>query len=142
MYEIILWLALMVVLCVIEAGTVNLVSIWFAIGALAALIAAALGGPFWLQVVLFVAVSAAALVLTRPLVKKRLASKPEATNADAVFEQPATVTERIDNNQAVGTVSVGGKLWTARSEDCVPIEAGTRVRVVSIQGVKLIVKPL
>ncbi|MBQ8929038.1 MAG: NfeD family protein [Oscillospiraceae bacterium] len=138
---IVLWLILMVILFGIEAATVNLVSIWFALGALGALIAAIAGGQLWLQVTVFVVVAAVTLLLTRPVLKKRLAVRHQPTNADKVYELPAVVTERIDNEAGTGAVSSGGKIWTARSADCVPIEAGTRVKVLSIEGVKLIVTP-
>jgi hypothetical protein len=77
----------------------------------------------------------------RPVLKKRLAVRHQPKKADKVYERPAVVTERIDNEAGTGTVSSGGKIWTARSADCVPIEAGTRVKVLSIEGVKLIVTP-
>lgn len=141
MNMIILWLVLMVGLLILEASTVNLVSIWFAIGSLGALITAIAGGPLWLQLVVFVIVSLISLLLTRPILAKKLKPRHQATNADMVFEQPAVVTERVDNDSATGTVRVGGKIWTARSADCSVLEPGTRVRVQSIQGVKLIVLP-
>ena len=139
MIEKIVWLALLVVLVVVEASTVNLVSIWFAFGALGALIAAIAGGPLWLQIALFFVLSVVSLLLTRPILTKKLKPSHVSTNADKVYEQPAVVEDRVDNEASTGTVKVGGRLWTARSADCSVLEPGTRVRVQSIQGVKLIV---
>ena len=133
------WLAAFVVLCVAEAVTVNLVSIWFALGALAALIAAALGAAVWLQVTLFLLVSALTLVLTRPLAKRLLARHHVPTNTDRVLGKTCEVTEAIDNTAGTGAVYVDGKTWTARSLDGEPIPAGTLVQAQSVEGVKLIV---
>jgi len=138
---IIIWLALMLVLFAVEAATINLVSIWFALGALGALITAIAGGEIWLQITVFVVIAVVTLLLTRPVLKKRLSPKHEPTNADIVFSRPAVVAEPIDNEAGTGTVNSGGRIWTARSLDGVPIEAGRRVTVKSIEGVKLIVTP-
>ena len=135
------WLVAMVVFLVIEALVPGLVSLWFAVGALAAVLAAALNAPIWLQLVWFFVVSVAALWLTRPLVKKYVNSKVQPTNADAVIGRECLVTEDIDNIRATGRVKVGGMEWTARSEkDDVKFAAGDVVTAVAIEGVKLIVK--
>ena len=63
---IIFWLALFVILLIIEIITVGLATIWFAGGSMAALIVAAVGGPVWLQVILFFVVSFVLLFFTRP----------------------------------------------------------------------------
>jgi len=135
------WLVAMVVFLVIEALVPGLVSLWFAVGALAAVLAAALHAPIWLQLVWFFVVSVAALWLTRPLVKKYVNSKVQPTNADAVIGRECLVTEDIDNIRATGRVKVGGMEWTARSEaEDVKFPTGTVVTAVAIEGVKLIVK--
>ena len=135
------WLVAMVVFLVIEALVPGLVSLWFAVGALAAVLAAALNAPVWLQLVWFFVVSVAALWLTRPLVKKYVNSKVQPTNADAVIGRECLVTEDIDNIRATGRVKVGGMEWTARSEkDDVKFSSGAVVTAVAIEGVKLIVK--
>ena len=135
------WLVAMVVFLVIEALVPGLVSLWFAVGALAAVLAAALNAPVWLQLVWFFVVSVAALWLTRPLVKKYVNSKVQPTNADAVIGRECLVTEDIDNIRATGRVKVGGMEWTARSEaEDVKFPTGTVVTAVAIEGVKLIVK--
>ena len=138
----IVWLALLVLFAAAEAVTVGLTSIWFAAGALAALIAALLGGALWIQITLFLAVSLLCLAAVRPLAKKLLNSRVEATNADRVIGAEAQVTEDIDNIHGKGAVVVRGMTWSARSEDGNPITAGVRVRVLRIEGVKVFVEPL
>lgn len=125
----------------VEAATAGLVSIWFAAGAVAGLIAAWLGAGVAAQVVLFAVVSAAALAVTRPLVRRYAAGKAVPTNLDRVLGDTGRVTETIDNARSAGAVYVDGKTWTARSADGSVIPAGTRVIVERIEGVKLLVKP-
>ena len=134
------WLFAMIALFVIEAAIPGLVSIWFAIGALAALISALVNAPLWLQIAWFFIVSVALLILTRPLVKKYVNGKVQPTNADVVIGKEAVVFEEINNVRGTGAVRVGGKQWTARSEDGAVIGNGKVVTVLRIEGVKLIVK--
>ena len=135
------WVVALVVFLIVEAVTAGLVSIWFVFGSLVALICAALGAAVWLQIFWFVIVSVAALVLTRPLVKRYVDSRSVATNADRSIGRTAVVTERIDNLAATGAVKLDGVVWTARStDDAVAIETGERVTVRAIEGVKLIVE--
>ncbi|MBR5381729.1 MAG: NfeD family protein [Oscillospiraceae bacterium] len=138
---IFVWLGALIVFGAFEAISVGLTSIWFALGSFAALIAALLKGPLWLQIVLFVVVSAVTLIFTRPLAKKYINSRRVATNADRVFTITGVVREDIDNLQAKGVVAVDGKDWSARSLTGEPIPAGTKVRTKKIDGVKLIVVP-
>lgn len=135
------WVVALIVFLIVEAVTAGLVSIWFVFGSLVALICAALGAAVWLQIFWFVIVSVATLVLTRPLVKRYVDSRSVATNADRSIGRAAVVTERIDNLAATGAVKLDGVVWTARStDDAVAIEAGERVTVRAIEGVKLIVE--
>lgn len=135
------WLAAMVVLLIVEAIVPGLVSIWFAIGALAALIAALLNAPLWLQVVWFLAVSVASLVLTRPLAQRYVNAKVQPTNADALIGRDCVVTEGIDNLAGTGAVKIDGKVWTARAEDeNEKYAVGEIVKALKIEGVKLIVR--
>ncbi|MBQ7896438.1 MAG: NfeD family protein [Oscillospiraceae bacterium] len=135
------WLVAMVALLLLEAVVPGLVSIWFALGAFAALLSAMLNAPLWLQLFWFVLVSVAALWFTRPLVKKFVNGRVQATNADVVIGKDALVIEEIDNIRGTGAVSVAGKEWTARSEDAdVKISSGEIVNVLRIEGVKLIVE--
>lgn len=133
------WVIAMIVFLIVEGVTLGLTSLWFAFGSLAALISAMFGAPTWMQVVWFLVISGAALAATRPLAKKYLNSKCQPTNADLVIGASGIVTETIDNLHATGAVSVGGKIWTARSQDESVIEANTEIRVEAIHGVKLIV---
>lgn len=137
----VVWLVAMVVLLIIEGIVPGLVSIWFALGALAALIAALVGAPVWLQVVWFLVVSIAALVLTRPLAKKYVNGRAEPTNADRIIGKDCVVTEEINNILGTGAVTAEGKVWTARMErDGETAAPGQVLRVLRIEGVKLIVE--
>ena len=136
----IFWLAAFIVFAAGEAVTVGLVSVWFAVGALAALFATALGAGLWLQITVFLGVSALALALFKPLSSKFLKPKVSATNADRVIGSTALVTETIDNAQAQGQVKVNGQVWSARSAQDIVIPAGTDVRVLRIEGVKVMVE--
>ena len=132
------WLILCLVLAGVEAVTVQLVSIWFALGALAAMLPAILGTNFTVQLSVFVVVSVLLLAVTRPLVKKKLAVKKVETNAKAVIGQVGVVTEEVTAVQ--GRVEVDDLSWSARSQTGEPIAPGEEVLVKEIQGVKLIVE--
>ena len=138
---IVFWVAAIVAFVVIELATVGLASIWFALGALCALIAALLGAQLWLQIVWFIIISIAALILTRPLVKKYINAKTHATNADRVIGARAVVKERIDALAGTGAVLADGKMWSARTPDGSVLEPNTIVVIREIQGVKLVVEP-
>ena len=136
------WLGAIVLFGIIEAVTAGLVSIWFVMGAAAALLAAILGIGTTVQILLFIAVSAAALVMTRPLVRRYTQGKSVPANADRVLGQRAKVTETIDNENSTGAVYVDGKTWSARSADGSVIPAGVQVRIEKMEGVKLFVTSL
>lgn len=135
------WLALAVVMAVLEAVTVQLVSIWFVVGGLAACITSLLTDSLLIQVAVFIGATALALVITRPLVRRLKDKKAEPTNADRYVGKTAVVLSAIDNGRAEGMVKVDNQKWTARSADGRPIEAGASVTVTAIEGVKLIVVP-
>ena len=139
--NVVFWAVAVVAFIILELATVGLASIWFALGALCALIAALLGAPVWLQIVWFVIVSVATLLLTRPLAKKYINSKTMATNADRVIGSKAVVKERIDELAGTGAVLADGKMWSARTADGAVAEPGEIVTVQEIRGVKLIVEP-
>lgn len=136
----IVWTAAIILFGVVEAATAGLVSIWFVAGALVALIAAFVDASLVVQIILFLVVSAAALALTRPMLRKITNAKAIPTNADRVLGETAKVTETIDNENSTGAVYVDGKTWSARSTDDAIIPAGSRVYIESMQGVKLLVK--
>lgn len=138
-YQIV-WLALLIIFAVAEAATVGLTSVWFAIGSLGALVCALAGGNIWLQLGIFIVLSLVCLVALRPLAKKYLNNRVEPTNADRVIGQEARVTQDIDNIQGTGAVTIGGVTWTARSEHDTPIPTGAMVRVLRIEGVKVMVE--
>lgn len=137
----IVWLLLLVVFLAAEAATVSMVSLWFAVSALVALLVALLGGPGWLQGTLFLVISAVLLALLRPLVKRYVTPRITATNVDSVIGSTGLVTTAIDNVSAVGQVKLGAMEWTARSTSGQPIPVGTLVKVDKIEGVKAYVTP-
>jgi membrane protein implicated in regulation of membrane protease activity len=136
----IVWTAAIILFGVVEAVTAGLVCIWFVAGALVALVAAFVDAPLSVQIILFLVVSAAALALTRPVLRKITNATATPTNADRVLGEFAKVTETIDNENSTGAVYVDGKTWTARSTDGSVIPAGERVCIESMEGVKLLVK--
>lgn len=136
------WLVLLVAFLVVEAATVTLVSLWFAAGALLALLASLLGAVVWLQVAVFLAASAVALAALRPVAKKFIHPKVTATNVDAVIGSTGLVTVSVDNVTAAGQVKLGAMVWSARSTSGDPIPQGTLVRADRIEGVKVFVTPV
>lgn len=135
-----MWVAAFAVFLIVEAAVPGLVSIWFAVGSLAAFASALLGAAIWLQFVWFFLISVIMLIATKPLAEKYINAKAKPTNADMVIGKTCCVTEKIDNFAPCGAVSVDGKVWTARSEDGSLIEEGTKVTILRIEGVKVIVK--
>lgn len=135
-----LWMIVIVLLLLIEFATSALTTIWFAGGALIAILCSVFGGPVWLQVVLFIAGSAILLLLTRPVAVKILHKGSVATNADSLIGHDAVVTEKIDNLRGTGAVRINGQEWTARNIDSdETIEKDEVVMVLMIEGVKLLV---
>ena len=137
-----IWMGLLLVFGIGEAITVGLTSIWFAAGALAALICSLAGGNMALQVILFFVVSALSIAAFRPIAQKYISNKVQPTNVDSIIGREVLVTEKISNLQAVGAVSVGGLTWSARSTDSAEIPVGTPVRIRRIEGVKVIVEKI
>ena len=135
-----IWVGVMVIFGVLEAATVGLTSIWFVVGAIGGLIVSMLGGQIWLQLVVFFIVSIGSMIAARPLVVKYINQATTATNADRVLGAIARVTEAIDNTVPMGAVYVDGKTWSARSESGEKIAAGTLVRVLRMEGVRLFVE--
>lgn len=140
MNSLYVWVAVIIISVGFEAFSLSLSSIWFGVGALAALIAASIGLNLSAQLLIFVIFSAALLILVRPFCRRFLRSQGEATNADRIVGESAIVTEEIDNVQQTGAIKIFGQLWTARSTDDAPIPVGATVRVVEIKGVKAIVE--
>ena len=138
----VVWIIAVVVLLIIEGLTAGLVTIWFAIGAVVALICCLIGAPLWLQLAVFLVVSFVTLLVTRPLAQKYLNSKTQPTNADRLIGKECIVTEMIDNVAGTGAVTVGGQVWTARCVSDVVVQPNARATVRRIEGVKLIVEPI
>ncbi len=138
--EVILWLVLFIVFLVVEVITVSLTCIWFAAGALIALILALFNVPIVVQVIVFAIVSIVLMIFTKPILSKKLLANREKTNYESAIGQNVKVTEQINNIENKGTVILNGLEWTARSVDDRIIEAGAIVEVVKIKGVKVIVK--
>lgn len=137
----ILWLALGIVFAVTEGLTVQMTAIWFALGAAGGALTALLGGSPMTQFIVFVVLAAALLIFTRPFVKRVLTVKKESTNADRLIGETAVVLEEINNDLSTGRVSVSGLGWMARSVGGGVLAEGEKVRVLSIEGVKLMVEP-
>ncbi len=139
MYAII-WLAALVVLLIAEALTLGLTTIWFAGGALIALVAALVGANVWVQLGIFLAVSLILLIFTRPVALRYMNKSTLKTNVDSLAGEQGIVSETIDNLEATGKVKLNDVFWMARSEDGSIINEGTVVEIVRVDGVKLIVK--
>lgn len=134
-----LWALLAVGFAVLEGCTVAMVSLWFSVGALAALVLALLGAKLWLQAAAFLVVSGVLLALLRPMLRRYV--KITKTNVDSVPGSQGLVTQSIDNAAFEGQVKLGALTWTARSSSGAPISAGTQVTVDRVEGVKLFVSP-
>lgn len=136
-----IWLGILALTVIVEIITTQLVSIWFAAGSLVAFLVALAGvEQLWIQIVVFVVVSAVALALTRPIVKKMINRKVEPTNADMVIGKIGIVTEKINNLENSGLVKVCGAVWTARCTNDAVIQKDKTVIIKEIRGVKLLVE--
>jgi membrane protein implicated in regulation of membrane protease activity len=131
------WLVTAIVLAIIEAATINLVTIWFIVSALVSLVLAFLGVPEIVQVAVFVILGIVLLLFTRKPLEKLLKKTKQKTNLDRVLDMTGIVTEEI-NEDKPGEVKVDGKKWTAISKE--NIKEGSKVKILKIDGVKLIVK--
>jgi membrane protein implicated in regulation of membrane protease activity len=138
-WEAIFWLAAMVVFIAAEAMTVSLVSIWFAAGALGAIVVALLGGGLILQVTVFLALAVALLLSLRSIVRKHFTPHVTKTNIDSIIGATGIVVTPVNNIAALGQVQINGMEWSARSSDNSHIPAGAMVRVDRVEGVKVFV---
>lgn len=136
-----IWIGFAVVMAVCEAATTQLVSVWFVVGAVCAAITTIFTGSVIIQSLVFVSVSLIALLVTKPLVKKLKQSHEKVnTNSDRLIGQIGVVLHAIDDPQSIGQVKVMGEIWSARS-DYAPIAKNTKIKVLAIEGVKLLVEP-
>ena len=138
---VIFWLVLLIVLLLIEIITVGLTTIWFAGGALAAVLVCVAGGSEIIQFIVFLVVSLLLLFFTRPVAVKYINSNREKTNYQGIIGKEVRITQRVDNLAGTGKAMLGGQEWTVRTEtDGVILEPGSIAKVICIKGVKLIVK--
>lgn len=136
----IFWLIAFVVLILVEILTLGLTTVWFALGAVGAFLAAYMGASIVTQIIVFLIVSVVLLIVTRPIVMKHFNQNRERTNAESLIGQKAIVLETIDTIHGVGRVEVNGMEWSAKTEESELIEKDTIVSIKGIQGVKLIVE--
>ena len=136
----IVWLIILALCLGVEIATLGLVTIWFAGGALVTFFVAMVTDSLLIQVIVFLAVSLLLLFFTRPIAKKYYNNKRTKTNVDSLIGEQCKVTETIDNFNEAGTVLLNGLEWTARSKVETVIEAGARVKVCAVDGVKVIVE--
>lgn len=138
-YYQIAWLAIVVIFLVVEVATTALTTVWFAIGAALAFIAALLGASFTVQLVIFVVSSVVLFIGFFPFVRKKLGAKSYSTNVDSLIGREAVITEDISFN-IIGKASIDGVIWSATSDE--EITKGNTVKILKISGNKLIVKKI
>lgn len=134
------WLIVFVVFAALELATMGLTCIWFAVGALAGCVASFFTDNWIIQAMVFIIVTVAVLIVGRPFALKYINNKAEKTNVDSMAGKTGKVLVEIDNINATGQILVDGMEWTARSADGEVIPKDELVTVVSVEGVKAIVK--
>ncbi len=134
------WLIILALCLIVEIATLGLVTIWFAGGALVTFFVAMITDSLMIQITVFLVVSLLLLFFTRPFAKRFYNSKCTKTNVDSLIGEYCKVTEAVDNFNGTGTVLLNGLEWTARSKEETVIEAGARVKVCAVDGVKVIVE--
>ncbi|MGX8679838.1 MAG: NfeD family protein [bacterium] len=133
------WILTIIIMVVIEAATVTMVSVWFAIGAAGALICAQLGLPFAIQIAVFIALSLLTIIIFRPFAAKALQGNRVRTNSDAIIGQHALVLKEI-GPRGPGEVKIKDRIWRATSVDNRLIQEGSYVQIVAIEGAHVIVR--
>lgn len=137
----IMWLVICIVLVIIEAVTMNLTTIWFAIGGFVAYLTGFVGAGFWGQFFVFVIVSLLMLFFTRPVARKYLNKDRIKTNAESLIGQIAQTTSCLNNREGFGSAVINGQEWSAiSSDDNIIIEKGEDVEILEVRGVKLVVQ--
>ena len=137
---VIIWMLVIIASVAIEAMTLDLSALWFAVGGVAALLLASFGAKLMPQLIVFTITSALLLLLVRPAARKFLKPKGARTNADRIIGEEAIVTAAINNTAAQGEIRLLGQYWSARSADGSLIPQDAKVRVLEIVGVKAIVE--
>lgn len=130
----VVWLALFLLLAIIEMISLDLYFIMLGVGALGGVVVALAGGPGWLQVVVFCVMALAMIFLVRPIALRHLRKDPEAlrTNVDRLIGEDALVLE--PTTRMNGRAKIGGETWSVRTDDEVPLQPGTYGSVVRIEG--------
>ncbi len=132
-----IWIGVFILALIIEGATMQLVTVWFALGALAAYLISLVGAPVWLQVVVFIIATVLMLIFLFPLARKRLKVGQYKTNVDSLIGKDAVISEAITFNE-IGAASVNGVIWSATGEGA--YEVGERVTIIEVRGNRLIVK--
>lgn len=140
MEQTVIWILGIIVFIILEAVTYQLVSIWFALGALGGLIASFTGVNFYVQMAVFIAVSFIFILCLRPVTMKFFKPKNVETNARSLVGKEVLITSDVDNIEGLGEGKIDGKVWTVRSVDNSAIAKGETAVIENIEGVKLIVK--
>ncbi len=129
-----IWIAIIILLAIVEVMTINLTTIWFVVSGLLALALSFINDNFMLQVGVFCIVGILLLITTRPILQKWLSGKKENTNLDRIIGMKGIVTEEILKN-GTGEVKVDGKKWTAFADQKIKVDS--TVKVLLIDGVKI-----
>ena len=137
MEQAVIWILGIIAFIILETVTYQLVSIWFAIGALGGMIAAFSGVNFYVQMAVFIAVS---FICIRPISMKFFKPRNVETNAQSLVGKEVLITSDVDNIRGLGEGKVDGKVWTVRSIDNSHVLKGETAVIEKIEGVKLIVK--
>jgi len=135
------WLALMIIFAVIEGFTMGLTTIWFALGALVMIFISFLPIPIVFQVMIFLVISTAFLIFTRPLAIKKFKTGKVKTNVDSLIGKNAIVTKKITEFEK-GEIKLNGQIWSARTENGIVLDEGVKCTVMRIEGVQAIVNVL
>ena len=140
MINSICWILAIIIFLAMEAATAALVSIWFAGGAVAALIASLFGAGILVQILLFLVVSVACVIVLRNVAVKNFERKKADTNLDRIIGQSVIITQTVNNTTREGKASINDVEWKVKSENDEIILAGETATVTAIEGVKLVVK--
>ena len=141
-YMPIVWIGFVIFMLLCEGFTTQLVSIWFAVGALCAAVSSLITSFVLVQVIVFIVVTCGTLIATKPLVDKyKKGHKDVKTNSDRLIGQTGVMLTDIDTLEAVGQVKVSGEVWTAKLKNPTPVKKDEKVKILAIEGVKMIVEP-
>lgn len=141
-YMPIVWIGFVIFMLLCEGFTTQLVSIWFAVGALCAAVSSLITSSVLIQVIVFIVVTCGTLIATKPLVDKyKKGHKEVKTNSDRLIGQTGVMLTDIDTLEAVGQVKVSGEVWTAKLKNPTPVKKDDKVKILAIEGVKMIVEP-